>query len=354
MGVLFEPDNKDEYSHRYLYNWGSSFWGSLSKQVIYLSVLKVLQEMLVITVFHPCFLDLGVFNFMYNTHYMNLSSVVLIIPPNDAEAILIYQLAKAMDLPVIRSGQTHGASLDKGRDMVPLVKKGGYTDVVIVEMPGPKTEARLKKLGVTLHIIDHHHYTGLNRAHGDDGKILPSSLEQFIEFFQLDEKKIEKLGFDPRLVFGVGIMDRGYVWALQREGYSSIDLKRVLTFHDELISPLRNPKTEERKQRSAKKAWDNRKTWNEFVVIDSGADVALRPRISRIIVEEIGKPIPVIIVERKRKLVYVQESPYGMGLFHAFGGFTFGVDMNWGYRNEKGKPYVGLKEIKLFIEQNGV
>ncbi len=283
---------------------------------------------------------------------MPYSSTVLIIPTNDAEAILIAQLADAMGLPVIRSGQTHGASLDKGRDVVPLVKKGKYKKVIVVEMPGPKTEARIKKLGVTLKIIDHHHYTGLDRAHDPkSGKMLMSSLEQFLSMFKINKTKLKKLGFDHKFVLGIGILDRGYIWALQDSGYSDDEIRDVLAFHDELVAPLRNQQTEKRKEKLVKAAWKRRKKWREFYIVETGGDIQLRPRLSRLVAVRFRKPTPLIIIERKRRLIYVQESEYAMDLFRKFGGFTFGLDRNWGYRNESKTNRVTLKNVKRTIEQ---
>lgn len=283
---------------------------------------------------------------------MNLASTVLIIPPNDAEAILISQIAEKMGLPIIKSRQTHGASLDKGRDFVKEIKHREYKAVIVVEMPGLKMEARLKKIVSKLIIIDHHNYTDLDRAHdAKTGKILGSSLEQFIKLFKLSDTKLIKLGFDPFLVRGIAIMDRGYVWALFNEGYLKSDVKKVLKYHDELIAPLKNKSTELKKQKLAYRAWERRTKWNIFFIVESKADLQLRPRLSRIIVEEIGKPTPLIIVERARNLIYVQESDYALYLIKKFGGFTFGLDRNWGYRNEKGKKIVSLKDVKKAIEE---
>ena len=280
---------------------------------------------------------------------MSYKSTVLVIPTNDAEAIMIKQIADAIGLPVIESGQTHGASLDKGKDVVPKSKKGKYKTVVVVEMPGVKTEARIKKIA-RLKIIDHHHYTGLDRAHDPKtGRKLMSSLEQFLKMFKIDRRKLTKLGFDPKLVYGIGILDRGYIWALQEEGYTDVQIRKVLAFHDELIAPLRNQQTEGRKQRLTESAWKRRKKWRDFYVVETKADLQLRPRLSRLVAVKFRKPTPLIIIERKRKLVYVQESDYAMDLFEAFGGFTFGLDRNWGYRNE-GKKKVTLKDIKRVIE----
>jgi len=274
---------------------------------------------------------------------------ILIIPPNDAEAILICQIAEKIGLPILVSKQTHGASLDKGRDYFPIIKKGGYKNVIVVEMPGPKVEARLKKAGIKLEIIDHHHYTGLDRAHSASGKMLPSSLEQFVKMFRLTDAKLKSFGFDPLLVRGIGILDRGFIWALQEEKFSKKEIKQVLNFHDSLLSQLQNPKTEIRKQALARGAWEKRKKWKNYFIVETNADIQLRPRLSRIVAEKFGKPTSLIIIERKRGLIYVQESDMAMDLFHKFGGFTFGQDRNWGYRNEKGKPHVSLRDIKAIV-----
>jgi hypothetical protein len=281
---------------------------------------------------------------------MNLKKTVLIIPPNDAEAVMIKEIATSMGLPTIISHQLHGASLDAGHDYVQEAADGGYERVIIVEMPGLKSENRIKKLGMELIIIDHHHYTGLDRAHGPDGNMLPSSLEQFLKLFKLTDAKLEQLGFNPRLVRAIGIQDRGYVWALIAEGYTKGEVKKVLKFMDGLTAHLHNPKTEARKQELARKAWDRRIKWREFYIVTTRADVQLRPRLSRIIVETIGKPTPIIVVERGRGLIYVQESPYAILLFNLFGGFTFGLDRNWGHRNERGGAKVTLRDVKAAIE----
>ena len=282
---------------------------------------------------------------------MNFPSTVLIIPPNDAEAIMITKLAESIGLPVLKSGQTHGASLDKGKDVVAVVKKAKYKTVIVVEMPGIKTEEKLRKLGVELIIIDHHHYTGLDRAHDPKThKLLLSSLEQFLKLFKLTDAKLKVLGFDPMLVRAVGVMDRGYIWALQDEGYTKKQIELFLKFHDDLIASLLNPKTEAQKNRATETAWKNKIPWNGYFIVESNADVQLRPRLSRIVALELGKPTSLIIVEHRRKLIYVQESPHAMKLFKAFGGFTFGLDHNWGYHNEPGKKHVGLKEVKKILE----
>lgn len=276
-----------------------------------------------------------------------MHDTVLIIPPNDAEAILISKIAQKAGIPTIISKQTHGASLDKGRDYVVEVKKGVYKKAIVVEMPGPKAEARLKKLGVELTIVDHHHYTGLDRAHDPKtGRMLSSSLEQFLAHFKLTDKKLRAMGFDPLLVEGIGAMDRGFIWALQDEGFTKAEIKRVLAFHDKLLEEIHNKKTEKQKNDTAARAWKKRREWCGYFIVETKADTQLRPRLSRIVALEIGKPTPLIVIEHGRGLIYVQESNYAMKLFETFGGFTFGLDRNWGYRNEPGKPRVTLRDVK--------
>lgn len=281
---------------------------------------------------------------------MAFKKTVLIIPPNDAEAVMIQQIAQKLELPIIESGQFHGSSLDKGHDYVNEVVKGGYSRVIVVEMPGPKSEEKLKKMGMKLDIIDHHHYTGLSRAHDKNGALLPSSLEQFLAMFKVTDAQLKTWGFSPKLVRGIGIQDRGYVWALKDQGYSKKEIQEVMAYHDLLIAHLHNPKTEARKVRLAKAAWDRRKKWREFLVITTRADMQLRPRLSRIVVEEIGKPTSLIILEHGRGIIYVQESPYAMMLFEKFGGFTFGTDRNWGHKNEPDGKKVTLREVKSAID----
>lgn len=287
---------------------------------------------------------------MYNAGDMNMKKTVLIVPPNDSEAMMIKMLAEKMGLPTIVSKQLHGASLDKGHDYVAAVKKGGYTSAIIIEMPGPDSEEQLRADGVQVNIIDHHHYTGLDRAHGPSGEILKSSLEQFLAMFKITDAKLKRWGFDPLMVRGIGIQDRGYIWSLQDEGYTKSQITKVMAYADELTAHLHNPKTEARKLKLAQAAWDRRKKWKEFYIVTTKANLQLRPRLSRIVADELGKPTPLLIVEHGRGLIYVQESPYALHLFERFGGFTFGLDRNWGHKNLPDGVKITLHDVKKAIE----
>ena len=275
---------------------------------------------------------------------------VLVIPPNDPEAVAIYRIAKALGLPVIRSAQPHGATLDEEPDIVPLIKEGGWKRVIVVEMPGPKTENKIRKLGVRLVIIDHHRYSTLDRAHDAKGKLLLSSMEQFLALFKLTPAKVRALGFEPRLIRGIALMDRGFVWALMEAGYAKAEIKKVTAYQRELMGSVRDMSGEEEKRKIVEAAWKKRKKWNGFLVVEDTHDVGIRAGISFLIALNIGKPTPVIISEKSRGLIYVQESDHAIRLFKEFGGFTFGLDRCWGYKNGKGVKKVTAAIIKKAIQ----
>lgn len=278
-----------------------------------------------------------------------MKKTVLVVPLNDPEAILIYELAKAMGLPVIRSAQPHGAALDREPDLVPLIRDGGWKRAVVVEMPGPKTEARLRKLGVEVVIIDHHHYTNLNRAHDLKGRPLPSSLEQFLKLFRVTDTRMKKLGYASKAARGIGVMDRGFFWALQAEGYRPKDIDAVLALRRDLLARHGLLRDEEKQMAAARKAWNARRAWDGYQVVVNNAASGVREGVSFIVALEVKKPTSIIFLEKKRGLIYVQESDCAMDLFRAFGGFTFGLDRNWGYRNGLGKRRVTLADIQRVL-----
>ena len=287
---------------------------------------------------------------------MQKEKTLLIIPANDPEAGMIIKLAQAMGLSMKVLQQPHGASLDLEKNLVQEIKEGKWKEVVIVETPGPDTEKKIEDTGVSVHLIDHHHYTGLDRAHDPKtGAFLPSSLEQFLSLFRFSDTRLHKLGFEPKIVRGIGIMDRGYIWALQNEGYSRREIKKVVALSVELMKEMGkyDEKKEERREEVAKKVWEKRVAWKEFFVVRHASDLSVRSSLSLVIALECKKRVPLILWEPKRGggVIYVQESPHGMTLFEAFGGFTFGMDKNWGYKNEKGKKRIGLQEVKHLLQK---
>jgi hypothetical protein len=273
-----------------------------------------------------------------------MNKFLLAIPANDAEAVMILRLAKAFGLPVIISSQPHGASLDKEPQIIEKIKKSGAKKIVIVEMPGLKTEKQLAALGFRIKIIDHHNYLGLNR------KKKLSSLEQFLKMFKISDQKIKVLGFVPRLVRGIGIFDRGFIWALQKEGYSKTEVKKVLLFRQKLMRPFVDSVEEKKYKRAARAVWQQREKWQDFFIVRDNTKKGLRPYLSLLVALEIGRPTPLIVVEHGRNIIYVQETNLAKKLFKKFGGFTFGEKGNWGYKNEPGKPMMTLAILKKFLE----
>ncbi|MBU1705152.1 hypothetical protein KKG19_00265 [Patescibacteria group bacterium] len=279
---------------------------------------------------------------------MKKDNIVIIIPLNDPEAVLISQIAQAMGLDLIASKQGHGASADKSKGLIEKIKKGGWKEAIIIEMPGLKTEKMLKKLGVKVVIIDHHNYTGLKRAF-EKGRIKQSSLEQFIKLFKLGDKKLKDLGFDFELVKGIGVMDRGFVWQALQEGYDWREIKKIMDYQDELMAQVRDMKDEKLKIKAAEEAWKNREKWGEFYIMQNKTNIGFRARLSRLIAYEMKKPTPLILVEPKRHFIYVQETDKAQELFKKFGGFTFGMGTNWGFKEEKGKKGPKLSDVKKIL-----
>lgn len=276
---------------------------------------------------------------------------LLVVPANDPEAAMIIEIARAMAFDLWVSRQPHGAVLEQEKDLLEAIRDEDYDRVVIVEMPGPKSEAKLEAQGREVVIIDHHEYTGIDRARDKRGKYLPSSLEQFLKTFRITDEKLASLGFDPRLVKGIGIWDRGFYWACEKEGYKKSEIKKLIAYREELMDPYRDRTHEEEKDEVARKAWEKRKMWKDFVVVEDKTDISIRGRLSLIIALEIGTPTPMILVEKGRGFIYVQESDFAEELFEKFGGFTFGSGRNWGHKNRGAKKKVELKEVKAFLSE---
>lgn len=260
---------------------------------------------------------------------------------------MIARIARAAKIDVSSSRQQHGASIDRGRDYVKILKEGDWDEVVIVEMPGPTTEEKMRTLGVEVVIIDHHNYTGLIRSKCPrSGRVLKSSLEQFLRHFKITDAKLKKLGFDPVLVKGIGIFDRSYIWGLQDEGYSKKQITDVLAYSLELMEDVPGHKQSPERERAAQNAWKNRRKWKEFLIIENNSKYHIRGEVSLLSAMQYKKPMPMIMYEKKLKRLYVQESIKTKKLFEVFGGFTYGDRHNWGYRNDREIKQVRLAEIK--------
>lgn len=278
-----------------------------------------------------------------------MNNEVLIVPINDTEAVLIAKIAATIGLPMIISWQEHGATLDKEKDLLKKIKTGNYQKIFIVEMPGVKTEVKLQQLGKQIIIIDHHQYGALDRAHDTRGKIKPSSLEQFLKLFNLTDKKLSTLGFTPRLVRGIGILDRGFVGALGRAGYTTDEIKKLFIYRKKLNTIFVDPAKEKIYKKKAQEAWKNRKEWNGFFIVTINSKFGLRAYLSELIWLRSKKSPPLILVEKSRNAISVQETQLGEALLKRFGGFIFGEGNNWGYKNQPGRKKVNLDDVKKFL-----
>lgn len=277
---------------------------------------------------------------------------VVIVPVNDAEAAMISKIAEAFEIDQIISRQRHGASLDVGRNYVKEIKKGNWKEVVIVEMPGLKTEKKLKEMGCRVVIIDHHDYTGLKRARDQKtGRRLKSSLEQFLSHVKITPAKLRQKGFDPRLVKGIGIFDRGFVWSLYDEGFTKKEVAKVLELRNELLGTITTQKNLAQKNRAAETAWKNRKKWNGHLVFESKSVFLIRGQLSLLLAKKYDHPKAIILSEQNGKRFYVQETKKAEELFEHFGGFTYGTHRNWGYRNDMEQVKLTLEDVKKKLKE---
>lgn len=264
---------------------------------------------------------------------------LLIVPKNDEESLMICKIAAAAGVPTLVSEQPHGARLEREKDLVARIRAANPDAVLvtIVEIPGPEVEENLRGEGFTVEIIDHHRYDNLDRMKDT------SSLEQFLAMFGLEDTDLVGLGFDPALVRGVGIIDRGFLWALRTEVPDKAEQKRVRDYYRSLTLELGKDRVAI--EATAKDAWDAREVINGIIVVRSTKkDVGIRDAISFLIADNFDTPQTAIIVEGDRRL-FVQESDASAKLFQTYGGFTFGRDRCWGIQSTPDKPLPKLDDI---------
>jgi hypothetical protein len=277
------------------------------------------------------------------------------VPTNDEEAFLIAELAERKGYLVYRSGQAHGARLEREPNILERVRESGASTVIIVEMPGLEMEEKIRRLGKHLVVIDHHNYEDLERAYAPDGSTLPSSLEQFLHYAEIEDVHLKRWGYEPDLVHGIGLWDAGYIWGVMNAGYSRGRALEVAAFKDELSKKVGAADSDEENEKEARRAFDDREKFsvegeNYFVVVSSHPTAHIRSSLSRLFAFTYWKPTPVIISERGGARIYVQETKRALDLFHRFGGFTFGTDRNWGYDSESENEKITLSDVKKFLE----
>lgn len=275
----------------------------------------------------------------------HMPATILVCPKNDEESLQILKIAQAAGFPTVISAQPHGARLYNEPNLIARLKLADpdAQRVAIVEIPGVTVEDELKSIGYEVVIIDHHRYDDLDRMQH------LSSLEQFLEVFGLSDERLRTLGFDPVLVRGVGMIDRGFVWELKAEGLSPTDQKRVRDYYVSLMNELGSPS--EGSVAEARRAWEAREQAGEiFIVRSRRADLKIREALSFVIADEYAEPPQVLIFEGNGR-VSLQDSDLAPKLHQAFGGFTFGQDRCWGFQPEPGRPAPSLENIlKIAVE----
>ncbi|MFA5947168.1 MAG: hypothetical protein WC813_04060 [Patescibacteria group bacterium] len=274
---------------------------------------------------------------------IDLAKVVLLCPKNDEESVLILKIAQAAGIPTVVSPQQHGAKLELEKDLEARLTKANpeAKTVVIVETPGPVREAELEKEGFEVVIIDHHRYEGLNRMKQE------SSLDQFLVMFDLSDKKLVELGFDPFLVKGVGMMDRGWVWELSREGIGKADRKRIMDYYLSFLDELGGSRPEGMVE--ARKAWEAREERDGVIIVGTPTDTRIREALSIILAENYDEP-PVTLVVEGTQRISVQDTALAPKLHETFGGYVFGKDRCWGYPSTVEKPGPSVEEILRVLE----
>ena len=139
------------------------------------------------------------------------SNTSIICPSNDGEAVTIIDLAKRLGFDVHVSPQPWGATLDKEpASIFDLLR----SNIVIIEIPGVEKEAALAREH-QLYVLDHHKYEEFDRSNPK------SSLEQFAELVGYTLNRWET---------GIALNDRGYIPALQEQGYTKAEIQQIREF----------------------------------------------------------------------------------------------------------------------------
>ena len=219
-----------------------------------------------------------------------INNTTLIIPDNDGEAALTIDLAKKIGLDVRVSNQPWGARLDKELKLNPDILTKARKNVWIFEMPSKELEAKLKKQGMNIEIIDHHQYQNEDRSQ----KL--SSLEQFLKKVKLTDSQLQKLGFDAHFVHGVAINDRDYIYGLREEGYSEEEIKKIREF-DIRAQIKKNYDTIVKRN---EEIYNNRKIEKDVIVLESKEGENISLAIDKIVLEN-KHIIPKILNIKKKE-----------------------------------------------------
>lgn len=253
--------------------------------------------------------------------------LVVIVPQNDPESLLIGELCQAFGILVLFSDQPHGAVLGAEPDVVARMKAtyGQAKHIVIIEIPGIAEEKELEELGYEVSIIDHHRYDGLDRMKPK------SSLEQFLDFFEMSDEDLARAGFSPLLVRGVGVIDRSFVWGLS--AYSQEERNQVIDYYQSFLIRLEG-EGRVRTEELARQALAGARESNGYLVVKNPKPGArIRDPLSFEIARRYSEPVPTILYDNE--VIYVQESPKAKELYDTFGGFMYGGEERcWGKKTD--------------------
>ncbi len=264
---------------------------------------------------------------------------VLLSPRNDEESLQILKLAKAMEIPTVISNQPHGARLANEEKLLERLRAANphAKYVVIIEIPGPEVEGKLSAAGYQVIVIDHHQYEGLDRMKNE------SSLEQFLQTFGLDDAQLCELGFEPSLVRGVGIIDRGFLWELKREGYSFEEARKARDYYRRLSEELGGDV--QSSEVVVREAWQKKEIKNGISIYRSTNEkVHIREAISFLVADVYDEPPTSIIVEGDGQ-ISVQDTVKATKLFKQFGGYLFGKNLCWGFQPRSDKKTPSIDQI---------
>lgn len=278
----------------------------------------------------------------------DISNVVLVCPDNDAESRMILLIAYDAGMCVIRSGQGHGATLERERGSIcDLIRATEKKEAWIVEMPGVEIEQSLRWRGIKVVIIDHHSYGNLDRSHDKNGNPLPSSLEQLLKLMRIDDRYLKRRAFDPTLVYGVGIMDARFVNGLREAGFTHDEIVDVLNFRRECARA--GFPDFDKAEEAARKAWDASRMENGYIVVESDSEIPIRGAVAENTIDEDLDKHPIIISDRNGNQIFVQNVDPSLvaKLMQAIKGhtFSFGEGRCWGVDNVRGDTEYVLSDI---------
>ena len=272
----------------------------------------------------------------------DIANWALLCTTNDPESLTIVRIAKELRIPLLESGQAHGAILAKEPRLLDRIgQMQGIKHLAIVEIPGVEEERCITELGIEVHIIDHHTYPNLDRMQGE------ASLTQFRELFEISNEDLRGIGFDPDIVRGVALIDQGFLWELAGSELSSEKQRasRVYYLSCKRDIDAKYSETED----AALEAWQTREMQDGVVMIRSKSSYRIREAVSFLIADAFPEAPPTSIIVEGDGRVSVQETDKAEELFAKFGGFLFGKKRCWGIIAENRPPTVD--EIMANIRQ---